>query len=125
MDRIEAVAPLLRASLQSWLGKASGPMLTNAGNPADVDALIARANALEPRWAKLAGVPTALDCLQNGGDVPVLDFDGTEIPRLDPARAIAPIADRDELIDVFARVIEGQGSPDEFRTGAGRRFATL
>ena len=54
-------------------------MLTNAANPADVDALIARANALEPRWAKLAGVPTASDCLQNGGDVPALDFDGTEI----------------------------------------------
>ena len=114
VDRIEAVAPSLRESLHSWLGKASGPMLTNAANPADVDALIARAIALEPRWAKLAGVPTALDCLQTGGDVPALDFDGTEIPRLDPARAIAPIVDLDELIDVFATVIEGQGSPDDF-----------
>ena len=78
--------------------------------PRRIDRLIARAAALEPRWAA-AGVPAALDALQNGVDIPALVFDGTEIPRLDPTRRLVPITDLDELIDLFARVIEDQAPP--------------
>ena len=81
---------------------------------ADIEDLIARAAAIEPRWARLAGVPAALDALRNGGDVPSLVFDGTEIPRLDPARKLLPITGLDELIDLFARVIEDRAPPDDF-----------
>jgi len=114
VDRAGALAPSQRKRLESWLGPSPGPSSGETGPLADSEDLIARAAAIEPRWARLAGVPAALDALRNGGDVPSLVFDGTEIPRLDPARKLLPITGLDELIDLFARVIEDRAPPDDF-----------
>jgi Family of unknown function (DUF6493) len=114
VDRAGALAPSQRQRLESWLGTSPGPSSGGAGPLADIDRLIARAAALEPRWAGLASVPAALDALENGGDIPALDFDGTEVPRLDPTRILVPVADLDELIDLFARVIEDRAPPEDF-----------
>jgi len=114
VDRAGALAPSRRERLESWLGTTAGPLSDGAGPSVEIDALIARASALEPKWAQLAGVPAALDVLQNGADIPALTFNGTEIPRLDPARVLVPVHDLDELIDLFARVIEDVGSPEDF-----------
>ena len=40
-------------------------------------------------------------------DLTALEFDGTEIPRLDPAAELRPIAELDELVDVCAALLDG------------------
>jgi Family of unknown function (DUF6493) len=114
VDRAHALAPSQRVRLEKLLGSTRGPSSASADPSTDIDALGIRAAALDPRLSQLAGVPAALDALRSGGDLTALDFDGTEIPRLDPARVLKPVTDLDDLIDLCAGVIEGQASPEEF-----------
>jgi hypothetical protein len=73
----------------------------------DLSELERRAAALDPRLAALAGVPEALAFARGDrADLPALIFDGTEIPRLDPARRLAPIDDLDTLIETCSRLLE-------------------
>ena len=81
---------------------------------AELEALIARASVIAPRFRELAGIDAAVTALQAGGfDFPALRFDGTEFPRLDPAAAIPPIVDLDELIDVFSAILENPDATDD------------
>jgi len=49
--------------------------------------------------------------------IPATAFQGTEIPRLDPAKSIAPIADFEELIETLGQVIEDGNLPDQAERG--------
>src|SRR5262249_34129451 len=44
---------------------------------------------------------------------PALSFNGTEIPRLDPARRLDPIDDLDTLVELCSRLIEDSRPADE------------
>ena len=113
LERAGALAPSQRNRLEAWLGATPAHSPYPAASPTETEALIARADGLEARWARIAGVPEARAALQHGADVPALTFDGSEIPRLDPARALMPIQELDELIDLLAGLIEDSGSPDD------------
>jgi Family of unknown function (DUF6493) len=114
--RVEALNPSLRGRLEAWLAQAtvkSGSKQTRPEPPPresadkELTELKRRAAELDPRLAKLAGVPSALECLHVGRfDLPALNFDGTEFARLDPERRLEPIVDLDALIDLCSRLIE-------------------
>ena len=114
--RVEGLNPSLRGRLEAWLAQPtqkSGSKQTRPEPPRKESAeealteLKRRAAALDPRLAKLAGVSSALECLHDGRlNVPALDFDGTEFPRLDPERRLEQIDDLDALIDLCSRLIE-------------------
>ena len=114
--RVEGLNPSLRGRLEAWLAQPtvkSGSKRTRPEPPRaesaekELTELERRASALDPRLAKLAGVSSALECLHDGRlDLPALDFDGTEFPRLDPERRLEPIDDLDALIDLCSRLIE-------------------
>ncbi len=110
--RVEVLNPSLRGRLEAWLGQATkkpgnkqarpGPPRTESAEEGLTE-LKRRASALDPRLAKLAGVSSALEFLDNGRlDLSALDFDGTEFPRLDPERRLDQIDDLDALIDLCA-----------------------
>ena len=103
--RLEGIAASLRGRLQAWLGVHDEPK----GEPVEDDAaeLMRRAGVLNPRFAALAGVPESVAAVRGKhSDLPALQFDGTEIPRLDPQRRLEPIIDLDTLIDLCSRLIE-------------------
>lgn len=120
----ESVAPSVRKGLEEWLASTSGGQVKSAppdngiavgqaSSPIPVNqpivdpALAARIERIPVPFRSLAGLDESLAALQKGElQLRALEFDGTEIPRLDPARRIAPIESLDELIDVAAAVIE-------------------
>ena len=114
--RVEGLNPSLRGRLEAWLAQPAqkpGSKQTRPEPPRKESAeeglteLKRRAAALDPRLANLAGVSSALECLHDGRfDLPALDFDGTEFPRLDPERRLEQIDDLDALIDLCSRLIE-------------------
>ena len=114
-DRMDAVAASQRARLVEWLGLLSEPGVVSAIDPAlGLGALQTRAGTLDPALARLTGVDTALATVERGGgDPPAAPFAITDAPRLDPARRIEPVADLDELIALFARMIETDTDPDD------------
>src|SRR5262249_48331623 len=76
--------------------------------------LLQRAQALDKKWRALASVDTLLSALEANSDSNLaLDLDPLAIPRLDPDRRVKPIEDLDELIDVFAHVLEVPEEPTE------------
>jgi hypothetical protein len=114
--RVEVLNPSLRGRLEAWLAQPTMKSGSNQTQPEptrgksaerELTELKRRASALDPRLAKLAGVSSALEFLDNGRlDLPALDFDGTEFPRLDPERRLEQIDDLGALIDLCARLIE-------------------
>ena len=84
-SRLDSIAVSLRGRLAAWLKKLDEP----PSEECDVDdlaELMARAQKLDGRLASLAGVPEALSVVRAARtSIPALCFDGTEIPRLDPA----------------------------------------
>jgi Family of unknown function (DUF6493) len=103
--RRESIAVSLRGRLAAWLELREEP--TEGLAEDDLDDLVSRACALDPRLAALAGVPEALaEVRGERSNLPALRFDGTEIPRLDPARLLEPINDLDTLIEQCSRLIE-------------------
>lgn len=106
----------LRPRLQAWLETSEGVPARETAEvqSTDVRALLQRARKLDRNIAKLAGVDDALAAVDEARcTLPSLDFDPMAIPRLDSDRRIKPIEDLDELIDVFAHVLEEQGDPME------------
>ena len=114
--RVESLNPSLRGRLEAWLAQPAMKAASKQTRPEPARAKSAekeltelerRAAALDPRLANLAGVSSALESLHNGRlDLPALEFDGTEFPRLDPERRLEPIDDLDALIDLCSRLIE-------------------
>lgn len=112
---VDGVAPSLRARLAALVEPAASALRPNIPTvePA-VDTLEERAAGLVSRWGMLAGVRTALDSLKEGRSPRNgLRLDPLSIPRLDPEERVHPIRDLDELVAVFASVIENYGPPDE------------
>jgi hypothetical protein len=108
-ERMSGLSASQRNRMEAWLrGPAddlAGPPVTE--EPEDIESLARRAESLDPDLANLATVPVLMQiCRHGGGDVPALEFDGTEMPRLDPDKRIQPVEDLDSLIDLFASVIE-------------------
>jgi hypothetical protein len=119
-ERLIHVAASQRARLQKLIaGNApvaeespTKPAAMLRPDDAQEKAVRQRAKSLDKTWRALAGVDELLSCLEeNTGSIPALDFDPLAIPRLDPDRRIKPIEDLDELIDVFAHVLEAPDDP--------------
>jgi len=86
--------------------------------PEEVAELKARAKHLPRQLRQLTGLDAALDALARGlGDIPRAIFTGMDIPRLDPANAIAAIARFEKLIDEALVAIERPNDLD--RVGRG------
>ncbi len=112
--RQDTVAASQRARLASWLGPEAVPAAATETTAAEVDDLLARASGLDPDLAERAGVAVALDVLkQDGGEVPAIELLETDVPRLDPERRIVPVTDLDELIGLFAAILEDPLQPDD------------
>ncbi len=117
-EQVDRLAASVQPRVREWLGSvnAESPSGSSVANPlpAELEALFARASAIAPEFRELAGIDAALASVRAGRfDVPALAFVGTEIPRLDPAARISSIVDLDELIDVFAAVLENPDATDE------------
>ncbi len=122
-DRLGVMSAKLRARAEALIGGqgASAPSAPDVG--AGIAELRARAERLPSDLRRLAGVDAALE--SGGADIPRAAFTGMEIPRLDPAKAIVPIATFEELIDEALVAIEHSGDLDRVeRVLAGAlRFA--
>ena len=108
--RAGGVAASLRKRVAAWVGGggASRPGVAVGGGAGEVEVAGARkrAAALPARLAKLAGVDAALR-----GAPTRLAFTRMDLPCLDPAGAIAPIATVDDLIDALATLLEQREDP--------------
>jgi hypothetical protein len=122
IERLDQVAASHRSRLQKLISVAASdteeaPIKTRAKNRTDgtqETTLRKRAEALDKKWRALAGVDELLRVLENGQcTIPSLDLDPLAIPRLDPDRQIKPIEELDELIDIFAHVLEEPDDPTE------------
>jgi hypothetical protein len=117
-SQVDRIAASVQPRVREWLGSpvpGDPPSSPLAAPPqAELEALLARAASIAPRFRELAGIDAAAAALRDSHcEVAALGFDGTELPRLDPEAAIAPIADLDELIDVFAAVLEKPDATDD------------
>jgi Family of unknown function (DUF6493) len=102
-DRLPVMSAALRPRGGALLGRQPSVSAPASDAAPEIAALEARAEKLPPQLRRLAGVDAALE---GGIDVPRAQFTGMEIPRLDPARAIAPIAGFAELVDEALVAIE-------------------
>ncbi len=112
-SRLDSIAVSLRGRLTAWLKKLDEPPYEVSAVD-DLAELMARAQKLDARLASLAGVPEALSAVRGErASIPALCFDGTEIPRLDPARRLEPIDDLDTLIELCSRLVESLKPMDD------------
>jgi hypothetical protein len=115
------IAASLRKRLDAWLGDAAAesklakqakPAGKVGGGLADLEKQIA---AIPGKWVRLAGIPSLIAAAKAGrAEITALDFGPLDVPRLDPAAALAPVKDLDEWIDVCAHFLE---SPEEIDEG--------
>jgi Family of unknown function (DUF6493) len=108
-DRLGVMSAALRPRAEKLLGASHAPSTPTAANDDEVATvdLEARAAALPAELRRLAGVDAAFDALRDSAaDVPRAVFNGMDVPRLDPNRAITPIASFTELIDEALFAIE-------------------
>ncbi len=113
--RIDTVAASERARLACWLGATSDTVSPDsATNDAEELELLERASAIEPSIAEILCITELVANVRRGrGDHRAIRLIETTAPRLDPARAIAPINDLDELIAVFLTVLENPEDPEQ------------
>src|SRR5207247_905024 len=102
-----------RPRLEEWIGAVVTAPTDAPDDGEVVTALLARAEAVPAGIAALAGVTAAIRAVQQDQEIAAAEWDGDRIPRLDPARQITPIGSVEELIDLFAAVLENEGPPDE------------
>jgi hypothetical protein len=122
-ERLDHVAASQRARLEKFLATnapvaeevVTGPRPNVRHDDGTLEnAVLQRAESLDQRWRTLAGVDDVLSALTEGSNkVPALNLDPLAIPRLDPIRRTKPIEDLDELVDVFAHVLEDPDNPTE------------
>jgi hypothetical protein len=112
------VAPSQQSRIDSWLGSSSKVQAETPlgkGSSQDVVVVIERAKRLDPCLARLARIGDLVHVCESGnGPIPAIEFDGTEVPRLDPAKRLQPIADLDSLLELFAATMEKPGAADDF-----------
>src|SRR5262249_11135472 len=79
--------------------------------------LAKRVKHLPANLVRLAGVDAALAALAGGAcDIARAPFNGMDIPRLDPAKAIRPISTFEELVDQALVAIEHPNDLDRVET---------
>ncbi len=115
--RFETIAPSQRPRALAWLEGAGGtPQAEPEPAPSDasLDEVLARARSLDPDVARKAGVTAVIELMgREDGEIEAIDFDDADAPRLIAETAIAPITDLDELIAVFAQVLEDARNADD------------
>jgi hypothetical protein len=117
-DHFDQLAASIQPRVCDWLGssKSVAKPVTSRGvaTEGELEGLLARASAIAPRFRELAGIGAALEAIGAGRfDVPALTFNGTEFPHLNPESRIAPVYELDELIDLFAEVLEKPEASDD------------
>lgn len=111
-ERRDDVAASQRPRLEALLGATAEE--EEAAEAADLSDLIARAGRIPQHFREIAGVEAALQDAMGGTlSAPALDLPFQQVPRLDPASTIQPVADLQELIDAFSQVLETSGPPEE------------
>ncbi len=75
--------------------------------------LIARAQAVEPQWRRIAGIDKTIEAVQKGEFPPPLDYDLQAVPVLTGIEPIVPIETVDELIESVSHAVEEVDSADE------------
>ena len=109
-QRIDVVSPSLRPRAAALLGSPLAKPTTEAQpglEAREIAELKAMAKQLPRELRQRAGLDAAFDALARGlGDIPRAVFTGMEIPRLDPANAVAAIATFEEVIDEALVAIE-------------------
>jgi hypothetical protein len=112
--RTETIAPSQRPRALAWLGTTGG---TAKAEPeprdASLDDVLARARSLNPDVARKAGVTALVELIGcEDGEIEAIDFDDADAPRLVSEKAVAPIADLDELVSLFSQVLEDASNAD-------------
>ena len=102
------VAPSLRHRAHGLLGVTPASSEDRSEDPAwDLSKLESRSSRLDPELAELAGVRRSLKAFQDGKlDLTTVEFDGTEIPRLNPDTELQPVTELKNLIDLCAKVLD-------------------
>ncbi len=102
------VAPSLRHRADGLLGVRPVSSEDRSEDPGcDLSKLESRSSRLDPELAELAGVRRSLEAFQDGKlDLTTVEFDGTEIPRLNPDTELKPVTELKNLIDLCAEVLD-------------------
>lgn len=102
------VAPSLRHRADGLLGVTPVPTEDRSADPVwELSKLESRRSRLDPELAELAGVRRSLEAFQDGKlDLTAVEFDGTEIPRLNPDTELQPVTELKNLIDMCAKVLD-------------------
>jgi hypothetical protein len=115
-DKLAGLAASQQPRLLAWLGSAGKTEEAPAGKPLAQDAMgfLKRAAKIERRLAKLVKLDAAVAAVRACNPlVPAVEFEGTEIPHLHPEKAVQPLQTLDDLIDLFAGVLENARSADD------------
>lgn len=112
----DLVSPSLRKKLDAWIGDSGGKQANKADktkstkNKTQPSANAKSFKGFDEQFLRIARVPELLTQLEATADesigIPAIDFDGTEVPRLDESTSLNSIVDFDELVEVCGRVIE-------------------
>lgn len=120
--RLDDLAASQRPRLARWLcggaaassGSTSDPPAVPPGAGGELDDLLARFAPLPEALRAAAGIDSALEAVRSGIlDLSPLDLRGAGFPRLSEAGKLTPVTDLDELIDLFAAVLENEGPADD------------
>jgi|GEM_PF-1240372 len=116
--RFEGIAPSLKPRVAVLLQRAAEsknlPEGEEAKQDGDLERLLRRAEKLAPTLARLAEVEEALRAVRTyDASITRLVLPLLETPRLDPAHRQVPITDLEELIDLFAALLETGGPADD------------
>jgi hypothetical protein len=136
VDRVQefrhGAAASLAQRLDHWLSRYGAPADVAADDDQIVrdkateelslpDDVLTVLRELDPALAKYAGLGSLQELVSKSKtppdlsefELPSIQFDGTDIPRLDPEKKLSPIEDLDELIEVCSRVAEDEELIDE------------
>lgn len=106
-DRLGVMAAALQSRALALLGEKTAGVEAQPHPHSDITELKSRAAGLPYDKRRRAGVDTALDALEADAlDIRRAEFTGMDIPRLDPAKAVTPVASFEELVDEALVAVE-------------------